>query len=169
VRPGYVDELTLLRNQRWLDEKLPRLVARYRLGDKTLAVAASAVDKLEEIVKEHGIGPGLRVLEAVGHWLQDQTRPTDILAIDKNRHIFAFLPDCNLDAARQLAGRIKTQVQSLPISLATEKAPPPITVTLSFGIAVLEQGMNEQDFLNKTEALIQKSIKLGGNWLSEAI
>lgn len=169
ARPGYVDELTLLRNQRWLDETFPRLVPRYRLGDKTLAVVAFAVDKLDEIVKEHGIGPGLRVLEAVGHWMQDLTRPTDILAINKNRCIFAFLPDCDLDAARQLAGRLKTQIQILPISLATEKAPQPITVTLSLGIAVLGQGMNEHDFLGKAEALIQKSIKLGGNWLSEAL
>ena len=169
ARPGYIDELTLLRNQRWLDEMFPRLLGRYRLGDKTLAVAAFAVDKLDEIVKQHGIGPGLRVLEAIGHWMQDQTRPTNILAIDKNRRIFAFLPDCDLDAARHLAGRIKTQVQSLQISLATETAPQPITVTLSLGIAVLERGKNEHDFLGKTEALIQKSIKLGGNWLSEAL
>ncbi|MEX2163940.1 MAG: diguanylate cyclase [Sulfuricaulis sp.] len=169
ARPGYIDELTLLRNQRWLDEMFPRLLGRYRLGDKTLAVAAFAVDKLDEIVKQHGIGPSLRVLEAIGHWMQDQTRPTNILAIDKNRRIFAFLPDCDLDAARHLAGRIKTQVQSLPISLATETAPQPITVTLSLGIAVLERGKNEHDFLGKTEALIQKSIKLGGNWLSEAL
>jgi diguanylate cyclase (GGDEF)-like protein len=169
AQPGYIDELTLLRNQRWLDEMFPRLLARYRLGDKTLAVAAFAVDKLDEIVKENGIGPGLRVLEAVGHWMQNQTRPTDILAIDKNRHILAFLPDCDLAAARHLAGRLKIQIQSLPISLATDKAPQPITVTLSLGIAELEQGMNEQLFLNKTEALIRKSIKLGGNWLSEAL
>jgi diguanylate cyclase (GGDEF)-like protein len=169
ARAGYVDELTLLRNQRWLDEMLPRLLGRCRLGDKTLAVAAFAVDKLDEIVKEHGIGPGLRVLETIGHWMQEQTRPTDILAISKNRYIFAFLPDCDLDAARHLAGRLKAQIQSLPVPLATEKAPQPITVTLSLGIAELEWGKNEQDFLGKTEALIRKSIKLGGNWLSEAL
>ena len=166
---GYIDELTLLRNQRWLDEMLPRLLGRCRLGDKTLAVAAFAIDKLDGIVKEHGIGPGLRVLETIGHWMQDQTRPTDILAISKNRYIFAFLPDCDLDAARGLAGRLKAQIQSLPIPLATEKASPPITVTLSLGIAELERGMSEQDFLDKTEVLIRKSIKLGGNWLSEAL
>jgi diguanylate cyclase (GGDEF)-like protein len=166
---GYVDELTLLRNQRWLDEMFPRLLGRCRLGDKTLAVAAFAVDKLDEIVKENGIGPGLRVLETIGQWIQNQTRPTDILAISKNRYIFAFLPDCDLDAARHLAGRLKAQIQSLPIPLATEKAPQPITVTLSLGIAELGRGKSEQDFLGKTETLIRKSIKLGGNWLSEAL
>jgi diguanylate cyclase (GGDEF)-like protein len=166
---GYIDELTLLRNQRWLDEMFPRLLGRCRLGDKTLAVAAFAVDKLDEIVKQHGIGPGLRALETIGQWMQNQTRPTDILAISKNRYIFAFLPDCDLDAARHLAGRLKAQIQSLPILLATEKAPQPITVTLSLGIAELERGKSEQDFLGKTEALIRKSIKLGGNWLSEAL
>jgi len=166
---GYIDELTLLRNQRWLDEMLPRLLGRCRIGDKTLAVVAFAVDKLDEIVKQHGIGPGLRVLETIGNWMQEQTRPTDILAIGKNRYIFAFLPDCDLDAARGLAGRFKAQILSLPIPLTTEKAPQPITVTLSLGIAELERGKSEQDFLGKTEALVQKSIKLGGNWLSEAL
>jgi diguanylate cyclase (GGDEF)-like protein len=171
ARTGYIDELTLLRNQRWLDEMFPRLLGRCRLGDETLAVAAFAVDKLDEIVKQHGVGPGLRVLETIGHWMQDQTRPTDILAINKNRYVFAFLPDCDLDAARHLAGRLKTQIQSLPILLATGKASQPIavTVTLSLGIAELERGKSEQDFLGKTEALIRKSIKLGGNWLSEAL
>jgi diguanylate cyclase (GGDEF)-like protein len=164
ARPGYIDELTLLHNQRWLDEVLPRLVARYRLGDKPLAVAAFAIDKLDEIVKAHGVGPGMHVLEAVGHWIQNQTRPTDILAVSKNRHIFAFLPDCDLHAANQLAGRLKTRIQSLPIPLD----PQPITVTLSLGVAQLEQAMNEQVFLNKIEALIRKSIALGGNWLSDA-
>lgn len=168
-RQGYIDELTLLHNQHWLDTVFPRLLARYRMGDKTLAVAAFAIDKLDQIIKEHGIGAGMRVLEAVGHWVLDQTRPTDILAINKNRYIFALLPDCDLAAARQLAGRLKSLIQTVPIALASNKAPAPITVTLAIGIAELETGMKENEFLNKTEALIQKSIKLGGNWLSEAL
>jgi diguanylate cyclase (GGDEF)-like protein len=169
VQHGYIDELTLLRNQRWLDEMLPRLLGRCRLGDKKLAVAAFAIDKLEDIVSQHGIGPGLRVLETVGNWLQDQTRPTDILAVSKDRFLFAFLPDCDLDAARHLAGRLKAQIQNLPVPLATEKAPQPVTVTLSLGIAELERGRNDSEFLSHTEALIRKSLKLGGNWLSEAL
>ncbi|MEW6331887.1 MAG: GGDEF domain-containing protein [Pseudomonadota bacterium] len=166
---GYIDELTLLHNQRWLDEMLPRLLGRCRLNDKKLAVAAFAIDKLEDIVSEHGIGPGLRVLETVGNWLQDQTRPTDILVVSKDRFLFAFLPDCDLEAARHLAVRLKDQIRNLPIPLATEKTPQPITVTLSLGIAELERGTHEHDLLGKTEALIRKSLKLGGNWLSEAL
>jgi diguanylate cyclase (GGDEF)-like protein len=169
ARQGYIDELTLLHNQHWLTTMLPRLVARFRLVDKPLAVVAFAVDKLDQIVKEHGIGAGLRVLEAVGHWTLDQTRPIDILAVDKSRCVFAFLPDCDLEAARQLAGRLKTQIQTVKVSLASAKAPDPITLTLSLGIAVLEKGMKENELLGKTEALIQKSIKLGGNWLSDAL
>lgn len=169
VRQGYIDELTLLHNQHWLATMLPRLVSRFRMVEKPLAVAAFGVDGLNAIVKEHGIASGLRVLQTVGHWVLDHTRPTDILAINKSGNIFAFLPDCDLDAARQLAARLKTAIETVPISLASPKAPQPIKVTLSFGIAVLEKGMKETDFVAKAEALIQKSMKLGGNQQSETL
>jgi diguanylate cyclase (GGDEF)-like protein len=168
-RPGYIDELTLLHNQQWLDTVFPRVVARCRMGGRSLSVTAFAIDQLEQSVKEHGIGAGLRVLEAVGHWTLDQTRPTDVLAVNKNRHIFVFLPDCDLDAARQLGGRLKSLIQSAPVSLALDKKPTPIPITLSLGIASLEKGMKENEFLDHVEALIGKSIKLGGNWLSDKL
>lgn len=168
-RPGYIDSLTLLHNQHWLDTMFSRLVARYRLSTRSLAVVAFAVDKHEQIVKEHGIGAGLRVLEIIGHWIVDQVRPTDILAIDKNRHVLAFLPECDLNAARQLGDRLKTQIKNVPIRLTADKTQPPITVTLSVGVMEIEQGLKENECLNKAEALIGKSIKLGGDRLSEEL
>jgi two-component system, cell cycle response regulator len=171
VRQGYIDELTLLHNQYWLDTMFSRLVARYRLSNKQLVVIAFAVDKHDEIVKQHGIAAGLRVLETVGHWTLDQMRPTDILAIDKNRHILAFVPECDFETARQIGGRLKTQIKSVPILITPDNAPTPttITITLSVGFAMLEQGMKEDEFLNKANALIQKSTRLGGDWLSERL
>lgn len=168
-REGYVDELTLLHNQNWLDTILPRLIARFRLSGKPLAVVAFSPDQLGAVIKEHGIAAGLRVLQTVGHWLLDQTRPVDILAINKNGFFYAFLPDCDVEAALKLAVRLKLSIQKLPISLGSPKAPKPITTTLSFGIAQLEANMKDQQFLNKIDALVQKSRKLGGDQLSETL
>lgn len=168
VQQGYVDQLTLLHNQLWLEAVFPRLVARYRMGGKPFAVTAFAVDKIEEIIKEHGTGAGLRVLQAVGRWILDHTRPTDVIAINKNRHIFAFLPDCDLNAARQLAGRLQTQIQTLSIALGAPNSAAPITITLALAAAEFEKGMKDNEFLDKTEALIQKSINAGGNCRSDA-
>ena len=164
-RVSYIDELTLLHNQHWLDTMFSRLVARYRMSGKPIALAAFAVDKHEQIVKEHGVGPGLRILEAIGHWMLDQTRPTDILAIDKNRRFFAFLPEYDLNTARKLAERLKAQIKTAPFPLAAGKAP--IAITLSFGVAALEQGVKEDELLAKAEALIQKSIGLGGDCVND--
>jgi two-component system cell cycle response regulator len=169
AKQPYIDELTLLHNEHWMSTMYPRLVARYILGDKPLAVTAFSIDNLEHIIKERGVGSGLRVLQTIGPWMLEQTRPTDILAIDKNRYVFAFLPDCNLDAARQLAARLKDAVRTVPISLAVGEAAAPMKITLSLGVAELPRGMKETEFLKTTEALIQKSIKLGGNWLSETL
>ena len=74
ARPGYIDELTMLHNEHWMNTKYPRLVQRFVLGDKPLALAAFAIDKLDVIIKELGIGAGLRVVQAVGHWAIEQTR-----------------------------------------------------------------------------------------------
>ena len=166
TRQSYVDELTLLHNQHWLETVYPRLVTRCRLGNKPLAVVAFAVDKLDEIIKNNGIGPGLRVLEAIGHWMLDQTRPTDLLAINEHRYIYAFLPDCDLNAARQLADRLKIQARVLPITLAPGR--PPLTVTLSIAIAELGTGMRDKEFLVNTEATIRKSLQTRGDCVSEA-
>lgn len=169
TRQGYVDELTLLHNQQWLATMFPRLVTRFRMVDKPLAVVAFAIDKFDQVVKEHGIGAGLRVLETVGRWMIDQTRPIDILALDQSRYVFAFLPDCDLDAARGLAARLKASIQTVSIKLGADNAVPPLGTTLSFGITTLEKGMKENDFLAKAEALVKKSIKLGGNCVNDAL
>jgi len=168
ARQGYVDELTLLHNQHWLDTVFPRLIGRYRMGDKKFAVVAFAVDKLDEITKQHGIDAGMRVLETIGPWLLDQTRPTDILAINKSRHFFAFLPDCDLDAARQLAGRLKIAIKGVAIEPPLERTRSAINVSAAIGIAELEVGTNEHGFLSRVDALIEKSLKLGGDWLSDS-
>ena len=169
ARQGYIDELTLLHNQHWLDTVFPRLIGRYRMGDKKFAVVAFAVDKLDEIIKQHGVGAVMRVLETIGPWLLDQTRPTDILAINKNRHFLALLPDCDLDAARRLAGRLKDAIKNVAIALPPGKMPSVINVTAAIGIAELDIGTNEHGFLSKVDALIEKSLKLGGDWLSDSL
>lgn len=167
-RPGYIDELTLLHNQHWLDTVLPRLVARSQLAGRSLAVAAFAVDKLEQISKQHGVAASARVLAHLGHWLLDQTRPTDLLAINRDQRLLAFLPDCDLEAARQLAERLKETVQALPISLAPNQAPAPQRLTLSLGIAELEDGMKEKELLSRADARVGQSLKQGGNRVTAA-
>ena len=166
TRPSYVDELTLLHNQQWLETIYPRLVGRCRLSNSPLAVVGLAIDKLDEIIKGNGIGPGLRVLETVGHWILDQTRPTDLLAVSESRYIYVFLPDGDMNAARQLADRLKIQARVLPIRLAPDK--PPMTITLSLGIAALGTGMRDKEFLVHTDARIRASIKAGGDCITDA-
>ena len=167
-RPGLIDELTLLHNQHWLDTVLPRLVARSQLAGKPLAVVAFAIDKLEQISQRNGVAASARVLAQLGHWLLDQTRPTDLLAINRDQRILAFLPDSDLDGARQLAERLKEAVQALAVSPAPDQPPAPKCVTLSLGVAELEEGMKEQALLARAQALIERSLKQGGNCVSTA-
>lgn len=167
-RPGYIDDLTLLHNQNWLDTMLPRLVARSQLAGKPLAVAAFALDGLEQLGRQHGVAAGARVLAQVGHWLLDQTRPTDLLAIDRDQRVFALLPDSDLEGARQLAERLKEAIRALAVSFAPNQPPAPQRLTLSLGVAELEDDMKEKELLDRAQAGIERSRKQGGNCVSAA-
>lgn len=158
ARQSYIDELTLLHNQYWLDTVFPRLVARCRLGEQKLAVTAFGIHHLDDIVKQHGSAAGLRVLQTVGHWILDHTRPTDLLAVNSDRHFFAFLPDCDREAAKQLANRLHVLFKTVPVWLDPAKKQGPVKLELAFGIAELEAGMKESEFLTRAEAQVQKAL-----------
>ena len=68
-----------------------------------------------------------------------------------------------------MAERVKTEIKTLSIPIASPKAPGPVTITVSFGVVVLDEGMKDNDIMDKAEALIQKSMNLGGDQLSETL
>lgn len=159
AREGYVDPLTLLHNEHWLATVLPRLVARCQLANKPLAVTAFAINELDALTKKHDTATALHVLQAVCHWLLDVTRPTDLLAVNNHRHLFAFLPDGDLQTAEQLAERLKHAGTTLRVPPAPGSSTGPIAVSFSLVAIELEKGMKDKELLTKAEALIQKSIQ----------
>ena len=165
ARQSYVDERTLLHNQHWLDSVYPRLVTRCRLSNKRLAAVGFAIDKLDVLIKALGIDAGLRLIETVGHWVLDQTRPTDLLALNQSRYFYVFAPDGDLDTARQLAERLKAEVAALAFAPIAGK--PPVKVTLSLGVAALGKSTREREFLTQIDALIRQSLNQGGDCVSQ--
>ena len=161
-RDGYVDQATLLHNQHWLDTMFPRIVDRCRMAGHPLSLVALRVDGLESIDKEAGVVLSPYLLEAVGQIMVENSRPTDLHVIDRDRRLFVVLPDSDLDAARILANRLRERVKTL----TAEDLPIP-PVTLSIGIVSLAGEESGNGLLARADTLIQKSINAGGNWLNE--
>lgn len=159
---GYVDQTTLLHNQHWLDTMFPRIVDRCRMAGHPVSLVAMRVDGLEAIDKEAGVVLSPYLLEAVGQIMVENSRPTDLHVIDRDRRLFVVLPDSDLDAARILANRLRERVKTLT---AEDLPIPPIT--LSIGIVTLAEEESGNGLLARADTLIQKSVNAGGNWLNE--
>jgi diguanylate cyclase (GGDEF)-like protein len=161
-RDGYIDPITLLHNQRWLDTMFPRIVERSRLSGEPLSLVAFKVDRLDEIDREAGVKLSRYILEAVGQLMVEHSRPTDLHVFDRQRRLLVVLPESDLDAARVLATRLREHVKTL----AVDDLPIP-SVTLSIGIVTLAESESGEGLLGRADTLIQKSINAGGNWLNE--
>ncbi len=159
---GYVDQTTLLHNQHWLDTMFPRIVDRCRMAGHPVSLVAMRVDGLDAIDKEAGVVLSPYLLEAVGQIMVENSRPTDLHVIDRDRRLFVVLPDSDLDAARILANRLRERVKTLT---AEDLPIPPIT--LSIGIVTLAEEESGNGLLARADTLIQKSVNAGGNWLNE--
>jgi diguanylate cyclase (GGDEF)-like protein len=163
AREGYIDPATLLHNQHWLDTMFPRLVDRCRKSGQPLSLVALRVDKLDTLDREAGVVLTPFLLEALGRLIVECSRPTDLHVIDNSRRLLVVLPDSSLDGARVLANRLREQARTLA---AIDELPLP-AVTLSMGIVCLAPDETGAALLERAEALIQKSVTAGGNWLNE--
>jgi diguanylate cyclase (GGDEF)-like protein len=163
--PGYVDEITLLHNQRWLDNVYPRLAARARMSGQPLALLMFAIDNLDALAQQFGSDSRDKLLGAVALLLFENVRPTDLLACDSNHRLVVILPEATAEAASALAKRIAKAVHALKPTSALGKPLPPLT--LSMGLVALAENGGDENLLRKAEELVQESLASGGNCLSQ--
>lgn len=164
-RRGYTDELTQLHNQRWLDEMLPRLLARSKYDSATLSAVILAVDKFERIEREFGSVAGEQILAAAGKLLLDAARTTDLLVCDGYRRFLAILPNTPLDGARVFCRRLHEGIRLLRVGTPDERPLP--SLTFSSGIVQRSNTQSAADLLGSLETLVRRSADGGGDTLSE--
>jgi diguanylate cyclase (GGDEF)-like protein len=125
------DALTRVYHHRYLKECLDRELARCRRNARALSLATIEIDDFASIV-HHYRGPiADQVLCQVARRIENLVREEDILArTDAKRFCLAMI-EADLEAAVEIAERIRIAVssESIPTSVG------PIRVTISLGIA----------------------------------
>jgi diguanylate cyclase (GGDEF)-like protein len=109
------DPLTGLHNRRYLDETLPRELARCRRGNGGLAVAMIDVDHFKRINDSGGHAFGDRVLQAIAGTLQAVFRRSDVVCRYGGEEFLVLLPDVGLPAAAQRVDMLMQAVRGLRI------------------------------------------------------
>lgn len=139
------DALTGLPNRRYAMERLNRELANAREAERALSVIMIDIDHFKSVNDEHGHDAGDVVLREVAGVLRGVTRRGDVICRLGGEEFLVICTGATLDKAGLAAERMRTACAEHVI----EHGGMSRAVTLSLGVAQLEDDMGDVDALVK--------------------
>lgn len=133
VEMAVTDELTGLRNRRYLYQRLAEELARARRSRRPLSVALFDLDHFKLVNDRHGHDAGDEVLRAAAAMALRACRATDLVARVGGEEFLVMLPETDLEGATLIAERLRTWIEAMRVDYGGKA----ITMTASFGLATL--------------------------------
>ncbi|MGA1843525.1 MAG: GGDEF domain-containing protein [bacterium] len=106
----FIDDVTLLYNNRYLNIRLDEEMKRAKRYTQFLSIVLISVDSLTEEIKKSGLESVAEKLRRFGDFIRANLRDTDILSQLKPGVLALILPETNLDGASSLSERLKEQI-----------------------------------------------------------
>ncbi len=159
------DALTGLYNRRFLEETLPREIARASRDVLPLSVIFVDLDHFKAINDTYGHAAGDQVLQAVGQFLYKAARASDVVCRYGGEEIVIICPGMSLTTA---AHRAETWRQSIA-QLATNVNGTAIPVTISAGIAEFPtHGQSMESIVQAADSALYTAKTAGRNCVRTA-
>jgi diguanylate cyclase (GGDEF)-like protein/PAS domain S-box-containing protein len=133
------DSLTGLHNRRYLDETLPRELARVRRDVQALALVMLDIDHFKAINDRYGHGVGDDVIRALARTLGTGTREGDVVCRYGGEEFVVVMPGMDIDAAMAKAEKWRTQTAALCVPQDVGE----VRFTISVGVAVFPAHGND--------------------------
>jgi diguanylate cyclase (GGDEF)-like protein len=153
------DPLTGLFNRRYLDETLPRELARADRGGQSLGIFAIDVDHFKRFNDTFGHDAGDLVLRELGALLRTSFRSSDICARMGGEEFLVVLPDTDAEKLARRAERLRDALRSLAL---VHRELPLGTVTVSIGVSIYpECGRTAEVLLALADAALYKAKSAG--------
>ncbi len=149
------DPLTRLYNRRHLYEKLETELNRCYRGRNPLSLIMADIDHFKQVNDKYGHQVGDEVLVRVADLLQEQLRTYDLAARYGGEEFCLVLPETDLEAACEVAERIRMRAEEMTFSGKMENH----KLTISFGVAAYD---------GTTDGSIDEIVKVADAALYEA-
>lgn len=150
------DQLTGLMNRRSFDTLARARMEQDRARETGTAFIMIDVDHFKMINDRHGHEAGDAVLKEVSNAIRSSFRSTDLVCRWGGEEYLAYLPGTGLRIALQLAERLRAQVEQTDFVHET-------AVTVSAGIAMLEQADTLEDVIRRADEMLYRAKRTGRN------
>jgi diguanylate cyclase (GGDEF)-like protein len=155
-RISETDPLTGTANRRRLDARLLQEIERARRHGRPLAVVLFDLDGFKRVNDRDGHPAGDAVLVDVARRAGAGKRQTDELGRWGGDEFLIVCPETDLDAARVVAERVRAAIASRPAAGGR-------AVTVSLGVAELEEGDTAASLLRRADRALYDAKAAGGD------
>ncbi|WP_143435562.1 GGDEF domain-containing protein [Henriciella aquimarina] len=135
-----VDGLTGMKNRRAFDEALTKMHGQMSRTDETGAVLFVDIDHFKRVNDTYGHAAGDDVLRAIARLVTSSLRPFDGIYRIGGEEFCVLLPGVKMEAASDLAERLREEVAQRPITAGDSEIPVTISIGGAKAIASLEPG-----------------------------
>jgi diguanylate cyclase (GGDEF)-like protein len=156
---SFNDGLTGLYNRAWLNDALPRLVARARQDGSPLSLVMLDLDHFKRFNDTHGHIAGDAALCTAAGVIRAGLRPTDFAVRYGGEEMMALLPGTPHPQALMVAQRLCARLRETVV-FDDMRLPLP-HVTGSFGVATLQGGQDERGLIAAADAALYRAKEAG--------
>jgi diguanylate cyclase (GGDEF)-like protein len=154
------DPLTGVYNRRYFMEVVNREIGVARQQERMLSMVLIDLDHFKQVNDTYGHVAGDQVLVRVSQTARCQIRTSDVCCRYGGEEFAILLPDTDLPAAVQVAGRLREEIYQARVQ--TRKGE--VTVTASIGVATLdERTTTVEDLLHQADLALYAAKEGGRN------
>lgn len=160
-KDAMLDVLTGLKNRRWLEIQLPRLIDRNNRSEIPLSIIMFDVDYFKKFNDRYGHSAGDDVLSTVSKFTVDSLRPTDLVARYGGEEFVVLLSGANAEQAWTVSERIRNFISERKVITGDGRVLPPVTISL--GVAQAEPDDDTETLLKKADSAMYRAKSSGRN------
>ncbi len=154
-----LDPLTKLLNRRGMLERIDYEVDRSLRNKNSLSFILADVDHFKQINDQYGHDMGDTALSTMSELFLDTIRKQDSVSRWGGEEFLFLLPDTNIDQAKTLAEKIRSIVEKVKF----EHQGKHLNITLSFGVAEVEDLQHARNIIRKADARLYAAKDQGRN------